>query len=99
MPRPRSALAMLALTAADLFGDEWEEPAARALAPHAPQGSLPPDAVRRWADGDRPVPGWVLDALPVLVADAAAERRGELARLEAAGARLSVAASGSAAAA
>jgi hypothetical protein len=93
MPRPRSPLATLALTAADLWGDDWEEPAARALAPHAPQGSLSSQAVRQWATGVRPVPAWVADALPTLVADADAERRAGLARLELIGACLAAPAS------
>ena len=93
MPRPRSPLATLALTAVELCGDDWHEPAARALAPHAPQGGLTVQAVRQWSAGARPVPAWVLDVLPTLVAEAAAERRAGLARLEVAGARLAATAS------
>lgn len=60
-----------------LLGQQWQRALATALGPHHPE--VPRDAiderlVRRWAGGQRPIPGWVFGALAKL----ARERAGTL---------------------
>ena len=52
-----------------LFGNHWQRPIARALGPCHPAGArdaIDHRLVRRWADGERPVPDWVGAALIVI---------------------------------
>lgn len=52
------------------FGKEWQRAMARALGPHHPDGarsSIDDRLVRRWASGERPIPGWVWEALPAVL--------------------------------
>lgn len=71
------------------FGEEWQRALARSLGPHHPDGprsTVDNRLVRRWAAGERPIPGWVWEALPAVL-DAAARgaevRAAELRRIAA----------------
>ena len=59
-----------------LWGNEWRRPLARAVAPYRPEGNgkaLPESTLYTWLAGERPVPGWVVDALPDVAKDRAIE--------------------------
>lgn len=60
-----------------LLGPDWKLPLASVLGPHHPEGArekIDPRLVRRWAAGDRAIPGWVA---PVII-DLLMERSKEL---------------------
>lgn len=70
-----------------LFGKDWRRPLAKALAPYRPDlhrrgQPLPESSLYAWLDGGRAIPAWVMDALPHLARDRAAElwTAGRLAR-------------------
>lgn len=49
-----------------LYGEDWQRPLARGLGPMHPDGAreaIDDRLVRRWASGERPIPGWVGPAL------------------------------------
>lgn len=56
-----------------IHGAEWQRRIAADLGAHHPRGArdkLDDRLVRRWVAGDRPVPAWVGDALPRVLASA-----------------------------
>ena len=69
----KSSLLLLAEAGEAAFGEDWQRPMARALAPHSPIGTLSDRHVRRWVAGDRPVPAWVPAALPAVLEEQADE--------------------------
>ena len=84
-PTDPSLLSRLAIVGEAIHGPDWQSPTARALGPHhpsMPRARLTDRAVRYWVHGTRGVPAWVAPALPVLLRDAVARRRAEIARLE-----------------
>lgn len=63
-------LSLVSSVAQMLYGDDWQRPLARGLGPLHPEGareSIDARLVRRWAAGERPVPGWVGTALVSLL--------------------------------
>lgn len=58
-----------------LFGSEWKRAMAAALGPYRPRapGRVQDSLIYGWASGGVPVPGWVIDALPMVARDRAAE--------------------------
>ena len=63
-----------------IFGQEWQRPMSRALGPLHPDGpreSIDERLVRRWASGDREIPGWVPAAIVRVAGERAAVLRRE----------------------
>jgi hypothetical protein len=55
-----------------LYGDAWQRALSRELGrfhPDGPRDSVDDRLVRRWASGQRDIPGWVHEALEVLLLD------------------------------
>lgn len=70
-----------------LYGMDWRRPLARALAPYRPDVQrrglpLPESTLYSWLDGGRPIPAWVVAALPLIARDRSADlwAAGKLAR-------------------
>lgn len=73
MSRPISLLAQLAIVGDTIHGDGWPRAIALDLGPYHPlgaRGQIDDRLVRRWISGDRPVPAWIGDALPRILASA-----------------------------
>ena len=69
-----------------IFGHEWQRSIARALGPMHPDGpreSIDERLVRRWASGDREIPGWVSAAIVRVAGERAAALRLEADAMEA----------------
>ena len=74
-----------------LYGDDWQRPLARGLGPLHPDGardSIDDRLVRRWASGERPVPGWVRGAVVALLEQEASARERQAISLRAEAAAL-----------
>lgn len=75
----------LTLCGEALHGDDWHRPMAASLRRYhvmSPRPSLDYRIVRKWVVGDRPVPAWVLDVLPRLLAAELARTPDSAASLE-----------------
>lgn len=69
-----------------LYGDDWQRPLARGLGPLHPDSardSIDDRLVRRWASGERPVPGWVRGAVVEILKTEASARERQAASLRA----------------
>jgi hypothetical protein len=78
-------LEQLRLCAEALHGEDWERPMADALRHYhvmSPRPTLDYRIVRKWIVGDRPVPVWVIEVLPRLLARAAIDRPEDAGSLE-----------------
>jgi hypothetical protein len=65
---------VLVTTSEVLYGPRWQLPIGRALGRHHPKGrrdTIDPRLVRRWYSEERPIPGWVVNALLKLLQEEA----------------------------
>jgi hypothetical protein len=67
-----------------LFGAEWHRALALALGPLHPRGpreSINDRLFHRWAKGERPVPAWVPEVLPVIAQEVLVVEEGRIAQV------------------
>ncbi|MGI4793165.1 MAG: hypothetical protein ACRYG8_03590 [Janthinobacterium lividum] len=83
-PKPSPVL-QLTLCGEALHGADWHRPMATSLRRYhvmSPRPSLDYRIIRKWVVADRPVPAWVIDVLPRLLAAELARRPEDAAVLE-----------------